>query len=257
MPSRTTAAALLAAFLLAGCAAKPKGPTAAESYQAGDFARAYELASAEAARSTGPARERAALLAGMSAHARDDNTSAEAQLRPLLSSRDPDTAGMAGLTLGLVEAEQNNHREAVVLFSSAAPRLRGEQAARAYFYAGESHNALGNSPTAVVQYRLAQARATSPTLQAIIANRLAMDAFTLQLGAFRDPNRAQSLAAQNRRRAAAMGLPEPRVMQRPDPSGRAIYLVHIGLYRTQQEAAAARAAMGNAGAVVRTSSSPG
>ena len=51
-------------------------------------------------------------------------------------------------------------------------------------------------------------------------------------------------AGEVRRRAAALGLGEPRIVLRPGPGGRSLYLVQIGAYATEAEAAAARASLG-------------
>ena len=88
------ALSLMIAAPLAGCSGSPK--PAAEGtagdymslFKSGQYARAYEVASAQAQRTRGYEADRASLYAGMSAHALDRNADARRWLTPVVGSGD-------------------------------------------------------------------------------------------------------------------------------------------------------------------------
>lgn len=220
-------------------------------YQRGDYAGAFEAASTRARSATGRERERLALIAGLSAQARDRNSEAAYWLNPLTRSDDRDISGRASAAMGLIEQEQGRHHSAIAHLKSASDKLAGDEAAKARFYLGESQASAGLPADAARSYRTALDSATDARLRRIINERLTLDAYTIQLGAFRDPRAAQQAAATAAPRARSLGLPAPKVTARTLPTGKSVNVVHLGVYRTMSQAQADRARFGGNTVVAR------
>ena len=253
-PGRSRAAlAVIGAVLAGGCQSGPlpPAPRAAEAYEAGEYAKAYNDATAEHGRTTGLRRDRAALMAGLSAHALGRQDDARSWLRPLTSHSDRDISGRASAALGLVEADRRHHESAAALLSAAGRKLSGEAAANANFQAAESYAALGRHSTARLHYRLARASAGDAGLRALIDERLAMDGFALQFGAYSTMVNAERRLAEIRAWVSALGLGEPRIVERFGSHGKTLYLVHVGSYATEREANDARARLAGGAVVAR------
>lgn len=249
------AAALGAAILLASPACSssplPPPPKAVVAYDEGDYQRAYDDAVAEHSRTSGLRRDRAALMAGLSAHALGRQAQAARWLRPLTDHPDRDISGRACATLGLIEADHANHEAAAALLSTAGRKLSGDAAARANFQAAESYAALGRSSAARLHYRLAAASTDDQRIKDLGDDRLSLDAYTVQVGAYGSLANARSRADSTRPRAVALGLGEPRIVERPGSAGQSLYLVHVGAYESKSEAATAKLRLGSDAVVTR------
>lgn len=240
----TLALALCMPLAGSGCATTPipVPEGAARAYDDGEYDRAYRLAASEAVRTAGARRDAAALIAGLSAHARGDDELAIGWLEPLVDHRRRDIAGRAAAGLGLVYAGRAEHERASGLLAKAAAKLTGEDAARANFHAGESFAAIGRIEAARVHYRIAKATSGDLDLRRLADSRLASatGSYTVQLGAFSSRSNATARAADVRRRAAALGLESPRIVERTGPDGSTLYLVHLGRFDTEDDARSAR-----------------
>ena len=235
------------AVFLGACASSPipPPPSGAGAYQSGNYQEAYRLSASEYSRTEGVRRDRAALTAGLSAHAMGHSALAESWLRPLERHPDPAISGRAAATLGLIAQERGDHEQAAALLSRAARQLEGDASARANFQAAESYAALGRVDSARLHYRLARGGTPAQDQVRTLSNeRLELSGYTLQAGAFANQANARELANRLSTRAQALGYGEPRIVQRTPADGRVLYLVHIGSFATERDAQTARIRMG-------------
>lgn len=236
----------LAAVLLlpAGCNSGARSKQALEMYERGEYAAALGEASALARNTAGVEQERASLVAGMSAYELKKYGEAEQWLRPASRSADQQIAGRASATLGLVGVARERYSVAALDLSTAGRKLTGNDAAQSNFFAGECYNLLGRLDAARKSYALALATAEDPQLRSRIEGRMNASDFTLQLGAFSNKTNADKAVATAGSRAQRAGLPTPTVVSTPDATGRTIYLVQTGRFKTRGEAQAARLKLG-------------
>lgn len=270
---------------LSGCqsgAASGGGPAGyAELYNAGSFSEAQDAAGAVAKAASGSEKERAQLIAGLAANARDRDYEAEPYLRPLLESSDQSISGRAGAGMGLIAQRAGKHARAVELFTDSARKTEGAQAARAWLYAGDSYRSLGEDAKSREAYAKASSLATSDaSLLALIESRKAppsvvvgptirggafapngtkqtgqpgagsLGKFTLQVGAFGSRQRAQATADKLLQLTTGLGLGTPRVID-TSVKGRAVTVVQIGRFATQESAENARRRVGSGSFVTR------
>ncbi len=250
-------AAVLLVFglVLGGCASTggQRHATALAAFNAGDFAEAQRMASADAERSSGRKRDEAALIAGMSARALKRDSDAENWLRPLTTSRHADIAGTASAELGLLLADSGRHQEAIDLLETSARRLGGDEAARALFQAGESYNAMGRPELAKIAWRRALRDVKDPMLRGTIESRLSLGGYTVQLGAFADRANASKTAESARSMTQRLNIDPPRIVERTAPNGRRLFVVQVGVFPSKQEAEAAKSRLGTQAVVARMS----
>lgn len=218
-------------------------------YQAGRFSVAYRAATTAASRTTGPERERAILIAGLSAQALNQNDDAEHWLRQIERSTDPEVGGRAKAGLGLLAMNRGDHARAAAMLTSAATQLKGDEAARASLFAGQAYEAMNRPDRARTQYMIAQGVAQNPGLKSTITGHLAsvgQHGYTVQLGAFASIENARAAVSRLGPQAQTAGLGQPRIVERKGIGGRPLFIVQAGAFRTQQEADSARAALGAA-----------
>lgn len=224
----------------------------ASLYRSGKYASAFESAKSRAARATGAEKERLSLIAGMSAAAMDRNTDAIVWLRPLTSSSNDEIAGRASAGVGLIEAEEGRNASAIPYLSAASEKLTGDEAAKARFYLAESQGAIGKSTEASASYRAAASAAKDSKLRRLANERLSLNAYTVQLGSYRDMGKANQVASSASSRTRAAGLPAPRVVTKSLPDGRSVFAVQVGVYREMSRAQADKARLGGDAVVTRT-----
>jgi|GEM_PF-969323 len=215
------------------------------AYLEGRYSVAKSLAEAEMRRTTGPAADRAALIAGLAAHAQNQHSDAERLLSPLASNPDREIAGRAQACLGLIAAERKEHAKAADLLASAARRLSGNEAARAAMFAGDCLAALGRSAEARTQYSIASANASDAALKRSIADRLEIGNFTVQVGVYSSRANAQKAAMDISGAAAMLGLGEPRIVERVEAGGGRSYVVQVGRFSTRRQGTQAQARLGS------------
>lgn len=261
--------------LLVGC---QSGPRQAESfvaeYRQGDYQQAYDEAVSKYNNAGGLERDRAALMAGLSAHALNRDDEAQRWLNPLLTNQDQEVAGTAGWTLGVMSAERGDQANAARLASEAAGKLEGDDAARASMVAGDALARQRRSAEARAQYQRGLSVANSPATKTLIQSRIqslgagttpavaSTDApapkaawrpgtFIISLGAFSTRASADKLVASAQSATARSGQPAPRVVATTDrKSGRELFGVQIGDYPSRAAAQTALRQMGLQGTVM-------
>lgn len=249
------ACVLIAAALLPGCASNnASGGTSGDSYEQayakGRYADAYDQASKIAGSQRGKNRDQAALIAGLSARSLDRNADADRWLRPLITNSDPTIQGRAAAAVGLLSSDANKHEEAARLLELASRRLKGDDAARASMYAGDSLRALNRTQESKAAWQRAKELVEKDaSLRMIINDRLAGQGppplkpgpitgkptpgagdFTVQAGAY------GSLRDAQRRANQLTNFGTTRVVERTDKSGNKLFAVRVGQYSTQQAA---------------------
>lgn len=250
-----------ASLTLIGCGGAQKARSSyLEDYNAGRYSVAQAMAAQEASRTTGAERERAALVAGLAAHANEQQREAERWLTPLTTSNDPEIAGRACAVMGLIEMTRSNNAKAAQFFRTAATRLKGDESAKASLFAGEAYSAMGKPDEARKEYAIAQATAQDAALKQRIRDRtteVRSGAYAVQIGAFSDLANAQRAANDASATATRYNLGEPRVVGRSGPNGTMLYVVQVGRFQSRIEADAARLNMGGAAIVASAASGYG
>ncbi len=265
--------------LPAACTQGGRSTDPVASYREGAYAQAYREAEATANASEGAEKDRAALMAGLAAYADRRPDAAERWLSPLTGNPNPEVAGTAGWTLGLIAADRGNDARAATLLPAAASKLKGDDAARAYLAAGDSFTRLRRTPEARAAYQAAQdaagtdatrsdarARLTalasdrvpggaptapSPPRPMAVAPSFTGPGYVVQLAAVSDTAKASALAETAAPAAARAGIPRPVVAPTTDPkTGRTLYGVQIGPFATREAATAGLQRSGLAGSVM-------
>ena len=266
MPSRRTATQttvltllLPALLLLPGCGSpQPRGggaggaasgsaggvAAAKEAYGRGDYAGAL-------ARAAGPAQHgdaQAAYLAGVASLQLSRPADAVRYLQ--IAARDPGLRPSALVNLGLAQAQLNQHHAAAAALLEAAPRLAGEDRAKAYFYAAISQQKLGQWAQARTSLSLARGATRDPALLQQIDGLLDVAGYTLQVAAFADAQRATAAARDLAPRSQRAGLGAPRLATRTTPAGQTLTAVQVGSFASFDAATRAKATLGDRNAVV-------
>ena len=273
MEQWTTIPATIVAVVLAiasvGCSTSKSNSASTDQrsytqlYEAREYSRAYTAANKAAESAAGVEKERAQLVAGLSADRMDRHTEAEHLLEPLLKSEDYRVAGTAAATLGLNAQSKGQHNQAADLLTKAAEKLTGDDKAHAAMYAGDSYLALSRTSDAKASYALASSVAKDSALRSEISNRLAnlkpptqppvvgggSGAFTIQLGSYAEFARANTQAAASRSKVVTAGLPNPRIVQ-TSKDGKVMYAVRVGRFNTRDDAERARSRLGRDGFVM-------
>jgi tetratricopeptide (TPR) repeat protein len=233
--------------LMGGCASsQPQvSPAYVGSYNAGQFQAAYRDAVTQAREDPSGERPlvgsneraRAALVAGLAAHAMGRDTEAERWLNPLVEYGDTSIAGRAGAALGLIASSRGEYESAATLLVAAAGKLNGDESARANFYAGEALSALGRDGQARVQYALASASARQDSpLRRRIEQRISTGRYSIQLGAFSKRTHAQAVVDSVRTRAQELGVGPPKIILSTDKRNRRLYVVRVGKFHDRAAA---------------------
>lgn len=247
--------AACAAALAAGCQSTRRAESsagAASLYESRRYAEAYE----EGKRGMDDAdadlvsRQRSRLFAGLAANELKNYAEAKRLLGPLTASDEASIAGRAAAGLGLAYIGTEDYRRAAESFAQAAPRLQGDEAARAWMFAGDCRSLAGQVNEARIAHQSALNAARDPALRTQIQQKLAFGAFTVQVGAFSNRSNAEKALANLQSRAGGLGLGAPAIRAETNAVGKTIHAVQIGRFSTIAEAQAARAKIGG-DAVVR------
>ncbi len=176
-------------------------------------------------------------LAGLSAYHLGDNDEARRRLTAAVTELDGENAAKAQATLGLVELAQDRPAPAAEAFAAAWPALSGRDARQAARFAAASHQQLGDEHAAAEWDRIARGDDEN--------RRQRLASFTIQVGAFRDRDRAERAAVDAAEVAEDTGLGPVRIVTRSDRRGTVLYVVQLGSFSTRTEAASARQRVGN------------
>ena len=210
---------------------------AVADYEVGRYETAAGTAEAAMQTSSGPRRQDAAYLAGLSAYRLGRIDEAERRLMTAAGSNRPQTAGRANAMLGIIRLDQNRPREAAELFEAASRMLTGSDGMHAAGHAQMARRRAGMSGSSSVIGRDASVGAQRPTTVA--------GQFALQVGAFRDADGADRAARQAQAIADRAGLGPVRIVPGTDERGGTLYLVQFGRFASRSAAAAARSEIGS------------
>jgi tetratricopeptide (TPR) repeat protein len=259
-------------LVLGGCSSTPSaGADYLTAYNNRDYPRAYKFAEDAAARSSGLKREQASLIAGLSAHALNRTEDAQKWLEPLaVTAKDDQISGRAGATLGIIAAEKKQHETAVRYLTEAAAKLDGNDAARAWLYAGDSYKALNKAKEARDAYAKAESLVTDGSdLESMARQRIAAPIvpqlnvapyrgaigagpppgarYTVQMGAFSTRANAEDAARRTGRPAMAIG--QPYIVQTTSKAGKPVFALRVGGFATADQARKAAQDASLAGAI--------
>jgi tetratricopeptide (TPR) repeat protein len=242
-------------MLLTGCASKPSTTahgelgTALNDYHQQRYAGAKSRAEIVAQNATGREREEAIYLAGISAFQLGDIPAAEKHLREASQASDPEIGGRSKAMLAIVRMRQGRYREAGDLYSGAAKQLQGNDAAEAGRLAAIAY---GESGDTAKSQQWAQASAgstgtsslsadpTSPIRLASRLNAVAPNSYSLQVGVFREKDRAEKAAKAAKPLAERSAMGPVRVVPSVAVGGDKVYIVQFGEFKTKEAADRAR-----------------
>ncbi len=129
------AACIVAAAAAAGCKSSDTLRRVGDAYNRGDYKVAYRDGTRLARHGKPGQRREAAYLAGLAAYRLKHFKSAQRLLTTVAGGDEPQIAGGALVTLGLIYSESGRHAAAVKAFVRGARKLSGEDSALAYFHA--------------------------------------------------------------------------------------------------------------------------
>jgi tetratricopeptide (TPR) repeat protein len=242
---RTLAAALALPALpaMVGCASPSS--TASMDEAIADYRQqryASARSEAEMVATAGPAgdRDEADYLAGLAAYRLGDLDDAEDYLERAAESDDPVTGGYAHAQLGFVHLREEQPWRAANAFTTASETLPEPDAARAARWASHAFERAGDDKAA----RRWLDRARDLTGQGPGAEDRPSGAFALQVGAFRERDRAERAASDATSIARTAGLGSVRISERADDRSGTLYVVQFGDFETRREANRARTLVG-------------
>lgn len=232
------------------------GPTgtldqATAAYQAGQYQTAFNIAGPIADDIYADDRVGAAYIAGLAAKQLGRLQSATRFLNQALSSNDKSLKTDAAATLGMVYSQQGNYQPAADNLLYAGANLTGEDQAQAYYYAGIAQQKLGYWSQARTTLILARGRTADASLRQQIDQQIAVTGWTLQVGAFGQPDLAHEQAEQVAARAQSLGLGLPRLVPGRASDGTPMTFVHVGQFTSYQSASRYRDELGAPGVIIR------
>ncbi len=230
----------------------PAAEAMMSEYSAGRYSAAYRAAKDAMADLEGREKERAMLIAGLSAQAMNQTSDAEFWFRQVERSTDTEIAGRARAGMGLLALNAGDYTRAAALLSTASAQLKGDESARASLFAGQAYEKMNRLDRARTQYLVAMGLAETPALRSNVQAALASlgeRGFTVQLGAFASRANADRAVRQYRNDAASLNMGEPRIVEKHGVGAAGngtLYVVQVGSYKTQQDADKARQALATA-----------
>ncbi|MEM1355489.1 MAG: SPOR domain-containing protein [Planctomycetota bacterium] len=233
-----------------------QGPTgtvdqARTAYRNGQYDLAYQVAAPIADDIFADDRIDAAYIAGLAGKQVGYLDASAKYLNQALQSKDEQLKTDAAATLGLVYSQQGRYRPAAETLLWAAPRMTGEDAAQAYYYAGIAQQKLGFWSQARTTLILARGATADAGFRQQIEQQIAVTGWTLQVGAFTDAQLAQDQAETVARRAQNMGLGLPRLVPGRAADGTSMTFVHVGQFTSYQSATRYRDQLGATGVIIR------
>lgn len=227
--------------------------SASELYASGRFSEAKARAELDYRRLDGEPKRTAALTAGLSAHALNKTAEARGWLTPLISDSNPEIAGRANATLGLIAEKAGSEAEAAERLMQASNLLSGDEAARAAFRAGHSFTALNRFGEAGTAYRTAVSKAESPSVRSAYEPYTQPGPFAVQMGVFASKPNADRKAVESRNRTSQLGLGVPFVKPVNSAAGKSgvlAFSVRVGSFMNRHAASLACQKLGSQAVVV-------
>lgn len=234
--NKTTMPLILTLTLLAGgCKSRSNELSYTQAYEQKLYAEAYDKAKPIAQDPKQKDREKAALIAGMSAYSLKRPDEAKTLLTPLRSSLDKDVSSRSLATLGLIAKDQGRHSEAAVLLKESSANLDGDDAAKAKLYAGDSLRKIGLEGQARDEYRQGASEADDPALKQALSDRSRPVKYVVQAGAYSTRTAADKQAKALLQPALKYRQPIP-IVQEVDSGGRKLFAVQMGPYSSRAAA---------------------
>lgn len=232
---------LAAATAMTGCQQKPQ-LSYQEAYEQKQYAQALEKASPIGVDEHANDRQRAALVAGMSAFQLGQTAEARKWLIPLRISTDRDIAARAKATLGLIAKNEGKAAEAATLLASSAEQLEGDDAAQAQLNAGDAYRQMGLESKAREAYTSAKTDAEDPAIKAVADLKSRPQTYYVQCGAYSSRQAADRQVKAIRPQTTKAGQPAPQITQM-NPNGTPLFVVQVGPYTDRQQAMVAKSKM--------------
>lgn len=232
---------LLALLGLGGCSHEAPR-TYQEAYEQKLYPEALDKASLVATDEHAKDRQRAALIAGMSAQSLGQYAEAKKWLIPLKMSPDRDIAARARASLGLIAKAEGKPAEAATLLTASADQLSGDDAAQAKINAGDAYRQMGLEKQAREEYNGAKTEADDPSLKAAADQKAKPTAYYIQCGAFSTRQAADRQVKTITPQASKASQPLPTVVQM-NPNGTPLFVVQVGPYKDKSLAMTAKARM--------------
>lgn len=217
----------------------------------GDYAAAKSTALTAAQQSSGTQKDRANLIAGLSAAQLGQNAEASQLLSPLSTHSDREIAGRATAGMGVIARNQGERAKGASLMAEGARKLSGDPAAKAFMAAGDAYAEIGAKEQAMNQYNAGAAVVQGADLRAALHERLRGKRYAVQVGAFGSRPNADKKAGEIRSKVVSLGLGAPKIEQGVS-KGKTTYLVQVGNFASKTEARAASLKMGGGAVVVET-----
>lgn len=242
--TRALAISLLAVvtLTLGGCKSEPQVGYQ-EAYEQKMYAQALEKASMIATDERADDRQKAALVAGMSAQQLGQTAEAKKWLKPLMMCPDKSIAARAKASLGLIAKNEGRNAEAATLLSNSAEQLDGNDAAQAQINAGDAYRKMGLESKARESYANAKTEADDPAIRATADEKGRPVNYFVQCGAYSTRQAADRQVKAIRSQVTKAGQPAPTVLQMA-PNGTPLFVVQVGPYTDKQAAMVAKAKMG-------------
>lgn len=227
------------------------------AYDEGRYQDSYEGARDLARASRPPTSEQASYIAGLSAYQLKRYTDALRHLQPLTASKDQFILGHASATLGMVQIEQNQPKEAISPLKKAITLLEGEDLAEAEFHLGKAYQLTGDATNARSHFLVSKRLTSNASLRSKIDDELARAGYALQIGAYGSLANAKSAADTYDRSGKGAGLGAARIVQSKDRFGRMLYLVQVGYFANLEAAQRARSRIGSTAIITQNTALPG
>ena len=225
-----------------GCETAPSTRSAitqaTEAYEAGQL----EVARAKAVplvQASGPRSDEAAWIVGLCDYREGNLASAESRFRYVTTGTDRPLAAQARVMLGQIELAQGQPSQCLASLARAWSDLPETHHRRAAELGVTAAEAL-DDPRAEDLWLSRMPAATSRTTSQMISLR---ERFTLQAGAFRNRDGAESAKVQLEEQPGINKLGTANIRTRTDRRGDTLYLVQIGSFSTRSAADAARRGM--------------
>ncbi|MFK7959391.1 MAG: SPOR domain-containing protein [Phycisphaerales bacterium] len=246
--------------------------TALRAYRQGRYASAYASAAPLTRSATELRRYEAAYVAGIAAMRGGRDADAEVMLQLARRAPRDGTRARALAASGILAAKRGQHREAAEWLEMAAGALEPLDARQALEQAAVSRRRLGDRTAAEALVRRARdvrvqvSRPSGVSARNAVLGRPAAGpanvgetgaepaaGFTIQVGAFRDGERAREAALRAGGRVAGAGIGGVEV-DGPGRSRSGLYTVHVGRFETRSAAERMRRQLGLTQWVVTESS---
>lgn len=251
--------------LLAACnGPQQRYDDATRAYDAQDWTKAYADASAAQTEAQPPLKQRAAFVAGLAAYRQDRLDEARSRFLVAEGSDDRETSGQAKVMLGDLLTRDGKPAAAASKYDEAAQLLTGDEASRARNLASAAREAAKSPPPAVVAS--AETDDASPATPAAASgapskskskpaakpspgktesrtakprsattSKSAKGGFTIQCGAYVKESDARARARELADDARKAGLPAPEVKRVTGRSGKKLWIVSIGSFKSRTE----------------------